>query len=41
MYTESKIHEECVRGTLTEVMEHFTMNEPKGEIVVILGGKED
>lgn len=37
----SKIHEECVRGTLTEVMEHFTMNEPKGEIVVILGGKID
>lgn len=37
----SKIHEECVRGILTEVMEHFTMNEPKGEIVVILGGKND
>ena len=36
----SKIHEECVRGTLTEVMEHFTTNEPKGEIVVILEGKE-
>lgn len=37
----SKIHEECVRGTLAEVMEYFTMNEPKGEIVVILGGKID
>ena len=37
----SKIHEECVRGTLTEVMEHFKTNEPKGEIVVILGGKTD
>lgn len=36
----SKIHEECVRGTLTEVMEHFTTNEPKGEIVVVLEGKE-
>lgn len=36
----SKIHEECVRGTLTEVMEHFTTSEPKGEIVVILEGKE-
>ena len=37
----SKIHEECVRGTLTEVIQHFTTTEPKGEIVVILGGKED
>ena len=37
----SKIHEECVRGTLTEVIQHFTTSEPKGEIVVILGGKED
>ena len=36
----SKIHEACVRGTLTEVMEHFTTNEPKGEIVVVLEGKE-
>ena len=36
----SKIHEECVRGTLTEVIEHFTTSEPKGEIVVILEGKE-
>ena len=37
----SKIHEECVRGTLTEVVQHFTTNEPKGEIVVILEGKND
>ena len=37
----SKIHEECVRGTLTEVIQHFTTNEPKGEIVVILEGKND
>lgn len=36
----SKIHEECVRGTLTEVIQHFTTNEPKGEIVVILSGKD-
>lgn len=36
----SKIHEECVRGTLAEVIQHFTTTEPKGEIVVILGGKE-
>ena len=37
----SKIHEECVRGTLTEVIQHFTTTEPKGEIVVILEGKND
>ncbi len=27
----SKIHEESVRGTLTEVIAHFTQNEPRGE----------
>ena len=37
----SKIHEESVRGTLAEVIAHFTANEPRGEIVVILAGKED
>lgn len=37
----SKIHEECVRGTLAEVIQHFTENEPKGEIVIILAGKND
>lgn len=37
----SKIHEESVRGTLTNVIAHFTVNEPKGEIVIIVGGKED
>ena len=37
----SKIHEESVRGTLAEVVEHFKANEPRGEIVVILSGKED
>lgn len=34
----SKIHEETVRGTLSEVLTHFTENEPKGEIVIILAG---
>lgn len=37
----SKIHEESVRGTLTEVIEHFTKTEPRGEIVIILEGKEE
>ncbi len=36
----SKIHEESVRGALAEVIAHFTETEPKGEIVIILGGKE-
>ena len=35
----SKVHEESVRGTLTEVTAHFTENEPRGEIVVVVGGK--
>lgn len=34
----SKVHEETVRGTLTELVEHFTSNEPRGEIVIIVGG---
>lgn len=37
----SKIHEECVRGTFAELIEHFTTHEPKGEIVMLVGGKED
>lgn len=37
----SKIHEESVRGTLQEVIAHFTETEPRGEIVIILGGKEN
>ena len=35
----SKIHEECVRGTLTELLAHFTENEPRGEFVIIVGGQ--
>ncbi|MFP9098831.1 16S rRNA (cytidine(1402)-2'-O)-methyltransferase [Flavobacterium sp. RHBU_24] len=34
----SKLHEETVRGTATEVLAHFTAKEPRGEIVVIVGG---
>ena len=37
----SKLHEETVRGTAKEVMEHFTKKEPKGEIVAIVGGKPE
>ncbi|MCE2616845.1 MAG: 16S rRNA (cytidine(1402)-2'-O)-methyltransferase [Phocaeicola sp.] len=37
----SKIHEESVRGTLTEVIAHFNQNEPRGEFVIVLGGKKE
>lgn len=37
----SKIHEETVRGTLEEVIAHFKEKEPKGEIVIVLAGKEE
>lgn len=37
----SKIHEETTRGTLQEVVSHFTETEPKGEIVIVVGGKEN
>ena len=35
----SKLHEENVRGTVREVLTHFENKPPKGEIVVVLGGK--
>lgn len=37
----SKIHEESVRGTIEEVVAHFTHTPPKGEIVIIVAGKAD
>jgi 16S rRNA (cytidine1402-2'-O)-methyltransferase len=36
----SKVHEESVRGTLTEVIAHFKEYEPRGEFVVVVAGKE-
>lgn len=36
----SKLHEETVRGTAAEVLKHFEEKAPKGEIVVIVAGKE-
>ena len=35
----SKLHEENVRGTAKEVLTHFENKPPKGEIVVVVGGK--
>ena len=37
----SKVHEESVRGTLDEVIAHFKEKEPKGEIVIVLEGKNE
>lgn len=34
----SKIHEQTVKGTLFEITEHFKLNEPKGEIVIVVTG---
>ena len=36
----SKVHEESVRGSLTEVIAHFQEKEPKGEIVIVLAGRD-
>ena len=36
----SKVHEESVRGTLQELLSHFTETEPRGEFVIVVGGKE-
>ena len=36
----SKVHEESVRGSLAEVITHFQEHEPKGEIVIVLAGRE-
>lgn len=35
----SKLHEQTMRGTLGELIEHFTLNPPRGEIVVVVAGK--
>lgn len=37
----SKIHEETVRGTLSEVAMHFEENKPRGEFVIVLSGRQD
>ncbi len=34
----SKMHEESVRGSLKELVDHFTETEPRGEIVIVVGG---
>ncbi len=36
----SKLHEETIRGTVTQVLAHYTNKPPKGEIVVVVSGKK-
>lgn len=36
----SKVHEECLRGTLAEVVAHFKEHEPRGEFVILLAGNK-
>jgi len=36
----SKKFEETVRGTASEVLAHFLLNEPRGEFVMVISGKE-
>ncbi len=37
----SKIHESYHRGTLGELSSHFSLNQAKGEIVIIIGGNRE
>lgn len=37
----SKMYESTVRGTLAELTKHFSANQPKGEIVIVVGGAND
>ena len=36
----SKLYEQTVRGTISEVIKHFEEHKPKGEFVLIVAGKE-
>jgi 16S rRNA (cytidine1402-2'-O)-methyltransferase len=34
----TKMHEETIRGTLAELITHYTENAPRGEIVIVIEG---
>lgn len=36
----TKMYEETIRGSLAEVIAHFTQHEPRGEFVIIVSGRE-
>lgn len=35
----TKLHEETVRGSVSEVLQHYQEKPPKGEIVIVVAGK--
>ena len=37
----SKLHEETIRGTVSELLNHFEAKPVKGEIVIVVGGKKE
>lgn len=37
----TKLHEETIRGTAEEVLQHYTEKPPKGEIVIVVEGCRD
>ncbi|MBM71225.1 MAG: 16S rRNA (cytidine(1402)-2'-O)-methyltransferase [Crocinitomicaceae bacterium] len=36
----SKLHEEVIRGTVSDALEHFSRKSPKGEFVVVIEGAD-
>ncbi|TMM59100.1 16S rRNA (cytidine(1402)-2'-O)-methyltransferase [Maribacter algarum] len=36
----TKLYEETIRGTAEEILKHYTEKPPKGEIVIVVGGKK-
>ncbi len=36
----TKLYEETIRGTVKEVLQHYTEKPPKGEIVIVVSGKK-
>lgn len=37
----SKLHNETVNGSIAELIAHFSVNQPRGEIVIVVGGRSD
>ena len=37
----SKVHEETLRGSIDELIAHFSQAEPRGEIVIVVAGKTE
>ncbi len=36
----TKLHEEALRGTISEMLAHFEANEPRGEFVIVVEGSQ-